>query len=86
MIIVGLRRREGIDLKELLKNLGCSDYKIDNYLLDLKIRLKYQLELGLIKQIGFRFYLTDPDGMDLSNQIIVEILLWSESLSDSAFD
>ena len=81
MIIVGLRRREGIDLKELLKDFGCEDIQIDEKLSNLKSRLKSQLEMGLIKQIGYRFYLTDPYGMDLSNQIIVEFLLWLESFN-----
>jgi len=82
MIIVGLRRREGIDLKELLKSLGWNDIRIDQNLNELRFKLKDQFDIGLIKQIGYRFYLTDPDGMDLSNQIIVEILLWWESLND----
>ncbi len=85
LIIVGLRRREGINLKKLLKDLGWNDIQIDKDLINLKNRLKYQIEIGLIKERDYRFYLTDPDGMDLSNQIIVEILIWWESLHDSSF-
>ena len=81
-----MRRREGVDLKELLKYFGWEDIQIDNHLISLKIRLKYQFEMGLIKQIGSRFFLTDPNGMELSNQILVQILIWWESLNDYSFD
>ena len=85
-MIVGLRRREGIDFKRLVERFNWEADVLEKNLNSLKMKWQYALERGWIKQNGYRFYLTDPEGMEISNQILVDMLLWWESLKDSAFD
>ncbi|KGG16258.1 MULTISPECIES: radical SAM family heme chaperone HemW [unclassified Prochlorococcus] len=83
LLIVGLRRREGIDLYELLERFEYNNSQINFNISKLKQRWQYGLNMGWIKQRGFRFHLTDPDGMQLSNQFLVDMLLWLDSLTNS---
>ena len=83
-LIVGLRRREGIDLELLARNWGWDKNQRQKYLGSLNLRLKDFFERGLIKQLGNRVFLTDPNGMEISNQILVQMLLWWDSLPDNA--
>ncbi len=79
-LIVGLRRREGIDLSVLASSWGWDINQRKTYLPSLKSRWKKAIKNGWLKHSGERFYLSDPYGMEISNQILVEILLWWESL------
>ncbi len=81
LLIVGLRRREGVDIKHISEQLGWDMNSLHTNMNALKVRLENTFEEGLIKQRGYRFFLTDPDGMNISNQILVEILLWLENLN-----
>ena len=38
------------------------------------------VERGLLKQQAGRWCLTDPEGMALSNQVLIEVILWWEEL------
>ena len=78
-------QREGIDLKALLRRLDWNDNRFEKHLQQLKMRWEYPLKMGYLKQKGYRFYLSDPDGMEISNQIIVEMILWWDSLNNSSF-
>ncbi len=82
LFIVGLRRREGIDLRDLLQRMGWNEDLFQQNIANLKKRWNYQIEMGWIKQRGSRFYLSDPCGMEISNQILVEMLLWWDSVND----
>ncbi len=82
LLIVGLRRREGIDFRVFGEALGWDEKNLEANILNLKMRWKDQLKMGLIKESGYRFCLTDPDGMELSNQILVETLIWWDSLNN----
>ncbi|KGG14311.1 Oxygen independent coproporphyrinogen III oxidase [Prochlorococcus sp. SS52] len=86
LLIFGLRRREGIDFKELVSSFNWDESQLEINLNNLKNYWANSLKEGLIKQRGYRFYLTDPHGMDLSNQILVDMLLWYESLLNSSID
>ncbi len=79
-LIVGLRRREGINLKLLSQSFNWDENQLETNMNSLIERWKGFLEMGLVKQKGYRFVLTNPNGMEISNQIIVEMLLWFESL------
>ncbi len=85
LVIVGLRRREGLDFEEMLRKYIPDEKKVHFYLDKLKIRWENAIKMGWINQRGYRYYLTDPDGMDISNQILVEMLLWWEDLSNELF-
>ncbi len=86
LLIVGLRRREGVNLKELSKDLGWSKDQLKANINALKNCWEYPLGMGWIKQRGWRFYLTDPEGMEISNQILVQMLEWWESLNGCSSD
>ncbi|WP_320664028.1 radical SAM family heme chaperone HemW [Prochlorococcus sp. MIT 1223] len=83
-LMVGLRRREGVNLFEIGRNWGWSTDKCGEYLDALDLRWKNFYEKGLIIKNGNRTLLTDPEGMEISNQIIVEMFLWWDSLPNDA--
>ena len=56
----------------------------DQFLPSLELRMDKAIEHGLLIKSGRHLRLTDPKGMAISNQIFVEILLWWESLPNSA--
>ena len=72
LLLVGLRRREGVDLQAL----GCPSPD------DLLMRWQPFIAEGLLVGEAGRWRLSDPAGMALSNRVLVEVLLWWESLSD----
>ncbi len=85
MLLTGLRRREGVDLDELANDWGW-DHKKKKIFIDEQLIKRWDsfIANGFIKKTGNRVWLTDPDGMDLSNQIFVEMILWWESLPKDA--
>ncbi len=73
-LLVGLRRREGVALEPI----GCPEPQT------LIERWRQLIAAGLVAQRAGRWQLTDPEGMALSNQVLVEVLLWWEDCSDLA--
>ena len=86
LIMVGLRRREGVDLDCLFRNWGWNVNQRKEYLIALVVRWEPFIAKGFLKKYGERFKLTDPKGMDISNQILVEMFLWWDSLPKSALN
>ena len=82
-LIVGLRRREGIDLNHLANIWGWDQRQSEEYLNSLDIYWKDFLREGKLKKTGGRFLLSD-EGIDISNQILIEMMLWWDSLPDHA--
>ena len=39
------------------------------------------LESGLLKRKGDRFFLSDPKGMELSNQILISMFKWWDKIN-----
>ena len=80
LIMIGLRRREGIHLEELAKKSGWKQKECDKNLelLD-KFWINSLNEGTLIKNNG-RYFLSDPRGMQISNQILIQMFLWWDSL------
>ena len=83
-LIVGLRRREGVDLEALGKTWGWDQKECSIYLDSLNLYWKEFFEEGLLRKTGKRIVLTNPKGMELSNQILVQMILWWESLPNDA--
>ena len=80
LLMIGLRRREGVHLEELAKNLGWTQKKCDTNLTLLEqYWLPFLKEGYLLKKNG-RFYLSDPQGMQISNQVLIQMFLWWDSL------
>lgn len=73
-LLVGLRRREGVNLKAL-----AAAQPIDPAALaDLRERLQPYERAGLLRIEGPRWRLSDPQGLALSNGVLRECLAWWE--------
>ncbi len=81
LLMVGLRRREGVHVEEIAINSGWSKEKCNK---DLKLLDKYWsvfLKKGhLIKNNG-RYFLSNPKGMQISNQILIQMFSWWDSIN-----
>ncbi len=82
LLIVGLRRREGVSLDELYTSCDWDKNKFENNLNALKLCWKESIDRGLLKFCGRRIYLSDPEGMEISNHILVQMMIWWNSLQD----
>ncbi len=80
LLMIGLRRREGVHLEELAKKSGWTQQECDK---NLELLEKFWLnslnEGSLLKNNG-RYFLSDPEGMQISNQILIQMFLWWDSL------
>ena len=81
-IMLGMRLKEGVNFKRLFFEYGWKSEKSEKNLKKLlKILDKYKLT-GLLLNQGERYFLSDPIGMDLSNQILIDMFKWSELIKD----
>ena len=79
-LLVGLRRREGVQLRQQARSYGWSDACCDQHLPTLEARWQEALNRGLLIHASGRWRLSDPEGMALSNQVLVELVCWWEEL------
>ena len=86
VLLVGLRRREGVDADHEAERFGWSAALRECYLSDLKRRWRAALECGWLEYESGRWRLTDPQGMSFSNQVLVELILWWDSLPACAVE
>jgi len=80
-IMLGLRLKEGIDIHKVLKEQkwGNKEFEINfNKLLE---EWETFLESGLLVRKGNRFFLSDPKGMELSNQILISMFKWWDTIN-----
>ena len=70
LLLVGLRRREGVVLT------GRDSQALEE-------RWRPFLEQGLLQKCSGRWQLRDPEGMALSNRVLLEVVLWWESVQQS---
>lgn len=75
--LVGLRRREGIDLAPLQAVPALA-----GALAELQQRLEPFSAQGLLRIEGCRWRLSDPAGLALSNRVLRELLLWWQELPE----
>jgi len=73
-LLVGLRRREGVNLE----TLAAADQVRREALADLRDRLRPYEREGLLRIEGPRWRLSDPEGLALSNAVLRECLAWWE--------
>jgi len=71
-LMVGLRRREGVNGAALLAAEGVGPEAVAA----LRGRLRPYTEAGWLRLEGSRWRLSDPDGLALSNAVLREILAW----------
>jgi len=72
LLIVGLRRREGVPLRQMLAQQGL-DSRAES---ELRQRLAAFEQRGLLRVEGGRWRLQDPQGLALSNAVLREVLEW----------
>ncbi len=73
-LLVGLRRREGVNMAELASEQGMGPEEVDQ-LRELCAPFR---ERGLLRIEGPRWRLSDPAGLALSNAVLRELLAWWE--------
>ena len=83
-LIVGLRRREGVDIENLGTLWGWDSEEREKYLNSLMINWENAFIENLLIRKGNRVYLSNPEGMAISNQVLVEMLIWWDSLPNDA--
>ena len=79
-IMLGLRLKEGIDIFELFKEQKWDNKKCESNLCKLLKEWARFLESGLLVRKGNRYFLSDPKGMELSNQILVSMFKWWDEI------
>ena len=75
-IMLGLRLKEGINIRKLLFEEGWEKDDIEENIYNLLNVWQKYFEDGTLVSDGERFFLSDPNGMDLSNQIIIAMFQW----------
>ncbi len=81
-LLVGLRCHEGVDLWELARGCGWDERRCNRDLPGLEARWETYVVTGLMERFGRRWRLSDPEGMAVSNQVLVEVVEWWELLPD----
>jgi oxygen-independent coproporphyrinogen-3 oxidase len=76
LLLVGLRRREGVNLERLGREQGLAATQLQ----DLRRRLAAYERRGLLCVEGPRWRLADPAGLALSNGVLREMLAWWQEL------
>nr|WP_225322978.1 radical SAM family heme chaperone HemW [Synechococcus sp. RSCCF101] len=79
-VLVGLRRREGVHLSRLAEACAIEPAA----LADLIQRWQPWLQSGLLQRAGGRWWLSEPEGMALSNGPLRELLDWWDAWPDAA--
>jgi len=81
-IMLGLRLKEGIDIYEVFKEQNWENKKFESNFIKLLEEWKKFLESGLLVRNGNRFFLSDPRGMELSNQILISMFKWWDEIDE----
>ena len=79
-IMLGLRLKEGIDIKELFNEQKWNKKKVEINYKKLLIEWDKYLDNGLLINIGNRFFLSNPKGMELSNQVMISMFKWWDKI------
>jgi len=80
LLMIGLRRREGIHFEELAKNVGWTQKECDKNLELLEKFWLNSLNEGTLLRNNGRYFLSNPKGMQISNQVLIQMFLWWDSL------
>jgi len=79
-IMLGLRLKEGLDIKEVFKEQNWETKKFERNFSKLLEEWERFLESGLLVRKGNRFFLSEPKGMELSNQVLVSMFKWCDEI------
>ncbi len=80
-IMLGIRLKEGINIYSLFNEHNWEKQKcVINYGKLLK-KWKIFIDSGLLNKCGNRFFLSDPKGMELSNQVLISMFKWWDEIN-----
>ncbi len=79
-IMLGMRLKEGVNIYKLINEQNWDTKNSEIALKKLLKEWERFLESGLLIKRGNRFFLSDPQGMELSNQILVSMFKWWEKV------
>jgi len=80
-IMLGLRTREGVNIKKLFIEEGWDEENSEKIMSKLLTIWEKYRDCDLLLNEGDRFFLSDPKGMELSNQIIIAMFNWWEQIN-----
>ena len=80
-IMLGLRLKEGIDIQKVFKEQNWENKKFKKNLCKLLDEWEKFLDSGILLRRGNRFFLSDPKGMELSNQILISMFRWWDEIN-----
>ena len=79
--MLGLRLKEGVDIKELFEEQNWENKKSESNFSKLVEEWEIFLESGILVRKGDRFFLSEPNGMELSNQVLVSMFMWWDEIN-----
>ena len=79
--MLGMRLKEGVNIQKLMNEQNWGKKKSEKALTKLLKEWERFLESGLLIKRGNRFFLSDPQGMELSNQILISMFRWWEKVN-----
>ena len=80
-IMLGLRLKEGIDIYEVFREQNWENKKFERNFSKLLVEWAKFIESGLLVRKGNRFFLSEPKGMELSNQVLVSMFKWWDEIN-----
>ena len=80
-LMLGLRVKEGVNIKRLFLEQGWDERQTESNLCKLLEVWANFRESGILCNEGDRFFLSDPMGMDLSNQVLISMFSWWENIN-----
>ena len=80
-IMLGMRLKEGINIYKLFKEQNWDKQTSEGYLNKLLEEWEQFLETGILINKGERFFLSDPRGMELSNQVLISMFKWWDKIN-----
>ena len=80
-IMLGLRLKEGIDIYKVLKEQNWENKKFKINFSKLLKEWERFLDSGLLVRKGNRFFLSEPKGMELSNQVLISMSRWWDEIN-----
>ena len=79
--MLGMRLKEGVNMIELINEQNWEKKKSEMAYTKLLHEWERFLEDGILIKRGNRFFLSDPQGMELSNQVLVSMFRWWEKVN-----
>ena len=79
--MLGMRLNEGVNIHKLISEQNWDNKKSEIALTKLLKEWERFLESGLLVKRSNRVFLSDPQGMELSNQILISMFKWWEKVN-----